>query len=237
MDKRLLAAIMCALLLTSCSLGSRRVITEERSVSGFDQVVFEGLGELTVTQGAEESMTIEAETNVMSRVTTEVKGSRLYIGMRPSLFGFSIVPTKPIRHNLQVREIRGLEVTGLGSVSAGAIRADRLRVDMNGGGKIVIRALDADLLELTLTGLGGCEVAGEVRHQDVLITGGGDYNGSDLASEKATIALTGLGKATVWAREELEVELTGAGSIEYYGTPRILQSISGLGRVKSLGTK
>jgi cytoskeletal protein CcmA (bactofilin family) len=225
------------LLLTSCSVGSRRVVTEERKVSGFDAVVFEGLGELTITQGDREALTIEAESNLISRITSEVKGSTLYIGLRPSLVGISIVPTKPIRHDLRVRDIRALEVTGLGSVSAGAIRADRLQVDMNGGGKIVIRALNADMLELTLSGLGGCEVAGEVRRQDILITGGGDYDGTDLASEEAEVTLTGLGKATVWASEELDIELTGAGSVEYYGNPRLTQSVTGLGRVRSLGIK
>jgi hypothetical protein len=238
MDKRLLAAIACILLLlASCSVGSRQVVTEERNVSGFDEVVFEGLGELTITQGDREALTVEAESNVMSRLTTEVKGNTLYIGLRPSLFGISIVPTKPIRHDLQVRDIRRLEVTGLGSVSAGAIRADRLRVDMSGGGKIVIRALDADVLELTLSGLGGCEVAGQVRRQDILIAGGGDYDGTDLASERAEVTLTGLGKATVWASEDLDVELTGAGSVEYYGNPRVTQSVTGLGRVRGLGIK
>jgi hypothetical protein len=237
MDKRLLTLMVCVLVLTSCSVGSRRVVTEERKVSGFDAVVFEGLGELTITQGDREALTVEAESNVMSRITTEVQGNTLYIGLRPSLLGISVVPTKPIRHDLQVRDIRALEVTGLGSVSAGAIRADRLRVDMNGGGKIVIRALNADLLELTLSGLGGCEVAGEVRRQGILITGGGEYDGTDLASEIAEVTLTGLGKATVWATEELDVELTGAGSVEYYGNPRVTQSVTGLGRVRSLGSK
>ncbi len=237
MNKRLLAALACTLLLTSCTVGSRRVVSEERSVSGFDVIVFEGLGELTITQGDQEALTVEAESNVISRVTTEVKGNTLYIGLRPSVLGISIVPTKPIRHDLQVRDIRRLEVTGLGSVSAGAIRSDRLRVDMNGGGKIVIRALKADMLELTLSGLGGCEVAGEVRRQAILITGGGDYDGTDLASDIAEVALSGLGKATVWASEELDIELTGTGSVEYYGNPRVTQSITGLGRVRSLGSK
>jgi hypothetical protein len=238
MDKRLLVASACALiLLTSCSVGSRRVVTEERNISGFDEIVFEGLGELTITQGDREALTIEAESNVMRRITTEVKDNRLYIGLRPSLIGISIVPTKPIRHDLHVRDLRRLEVTGLGSVSAGAIRTDRLRVDMNGGGKIVIRALDADTLELTLSGLGACEVAGEARRQDILITGGGDYDSTDLASDIAEVALAGLGKATVWASEELDIQLTGAGIVEYYTNPRITQSVTGLGRVRSLGSK
>jgi cytoskeletal protein CcmA (bactofilin family) len=238
MDKRPLVIAACVvLLLTSCSVGSRRVVTEERKVSGFDEIVFEGLGELTITQGDREALTVEAESNVISRITTEVKSNTLYIGLRPSLIGISVVPTKPIRHDLQVRDIRALEVTGLGSVSAGAIRADRLQVDMNGGGKIVIRVLDADVLELGLSGLGGCEVAGKVRRQDILITGGGDYDGAELASETADVTLTGLGKATVWASGELDIQLTGAGSVEYYGNPRVNQSVTGLGRVRSLGSK
>ena len=238
MNKRIVLIVMCvALLVTSCGLGSGRVVTSERSVSGFDAVVLEGLGELTITQGDEESLTIEAESNVMRRITTEVRGRTLYIGLQSAWFGISIVPTKPIRYDLTMSDIRTLDVTGLGSIYAGEVRTGQLDVDMSGAGEIVIRSLDADTLELSLGGLGACEVAGEVREQDILLTGGGDYNGRDLESDKADITLTGLGKAVVWATESLDIELTGAGSVEYYGSPRVTQNVSGLGRVKSLGPR
>jgi hypothetical protein len=237
MSRRILLLFSClALLVTSCAMGSRRVVTSTRGVRGFDEVILEGLGELTITQGEEETLSIEAESNVMGRITTEVKAGRLYIGWRSGPFGLSVVPTKPIRYDLTMRDIRALDLTGLGSIYAGQIEAHRLDVNMSGGGKVVIRSLSADRLTVELTGLGGCEVSGRTRRQEVLLTGGGDYDAADLESELATLMLTGLGKASVWVTEDLDITITGAGGVEYYGDPRVTQNVSGLGRVRSLGS-
>lgn len=237
-NKRFLVTVACVvLLLSSCAVGSRRVVTSDRSVSGFDRVVFEGLGELTITQGDRESLTIEAESNVMSRITTEVRGGTLYIDWRAGVFGFSVVPTKPLRYDLTMKDVRVLSLTGLGSLAAGEISTDRLDVGINGGGRVVIRSLRAADLDLGLTGLGQVEVGGAVDRQSIVVTGGGEYDGSDLESGVAAVTITGLGKATVWATESLDVELPGAGVVEYYGEPTVTQNVSGLGSVRSLGPR
>jgi hypothetical protein len=44
-----------------------------------------------------------------------------------------------------------------------------------------------------------------------------------------------VGKAIVWAVDELDISLSGVGSVEYYGKPRVKQNVSGIGHVKSKG--
>ena len=64
------------ILLTACSLssiqdsgetitGSGNVVTENRPVSGFDGVSHTGIGRVIITQGEEESLTIEADDNIL----------------------------------------------------------------------------------------------------------------------------------------------------------------------------
>ena len=240
MNKRILFSIgLIVLVLSSCTVGSRRVVTEDVKVSNFDQIDFSTIGELTITQGDRESLTIEAESNVMSRIRTSVSGGTLYIEMKTGGFPWigSVVPTKPVRYDLMVKELNSLDLSGVGSVYAGAIDTDRLNLDLSGAGKIVIRSLTADILKVDHTGLGQSELSGQVRRQEVILTGAGDYDAADLESEKAEVALTGLGKATVWATETLDIELSGAGSVSYYGNPRVTQNVTGLGKVKSLGSR
>ena len=222
-------------MLSSCTVGSRRVATEDVKVSNFDQVNFSTIGELTITQGDRESLMIEAESNVMSRITTSVRGGTLYIEMKSGIW--NVVPTKPLKYDLTVKELTALDLSGLGNVYAGAIDTDRLDLDVSGAGKIVIRSLTADILEVEHTGLGQCELSGQVRRQEVVLTGASEYDAADLESEKAEVVLTGLGKATVWATETLDIELSGAGSVSYYGNPRVTQNVTGLGKVKSLGSR
>ena len=228
---------LAVLLVSSCTVGSRTVVTEERRVSGFDQVDFSGMGELTITQGDRESLTIEAESNVIRRITTEMRRGTLHIGMRSGLFGSNVVPTKPIRYTLTMREITALDLSGLGSVYAGEIAADRLDLRLSGAGKTVIRSLNADVLVVEHSGVGGGELSGQVRSQEIRLSGAGDYDAADLQSETAEVVLSGIGRATVWASESLDAVLSGAGSVRYYGDPKVTQEVSGVGRVRGLGSR
>ena len=225
------------LLLSSCTIGSRRIVTETRAVSDFDEVIFEGIGELDITQGDRESLTIEAESNVMRRIITEVRGGTLHIRMRRGLLGLGVVPTKSTRYDLTMKDIRSLDLSGVGTISAEEIIADDLHIDVSGAGSVGIDELVADGLTVDHSGLGKCEVAGRVERQSVDITGAGEYDGSDLEGQIVDIRLSGLGRGTVWANERLDIELSGAGTVRYYGDPRVTQDISGVGSVRSLGDR
>lgn len=75
---------LTALLFTAClgKRGSGNLITEEREVSDFDRVELASDGELMLTQGGSESLIIEAEDNVMSYITSEVRGGTLVLGLK-----------------------------------------------------------------------------------------------------------------------------------------------------------
>lgn len=234
MKKRILFSIgLIVLLLSSCTFGSRRVVTEDIRVSNFDQINFSTIGELTITQGDRESLMIEAESNVMGRIASTVRGGTLYIEMKSGIW--SVVPTKPVRYDLTGKELTALDLSGVGSVYAGAIDTDRLDLDISGTGEVAIRSLTADSLELKHTGVGKCELAGQVRRQEVRLTGAGEYDAADLESESVKVELSGVGKATVWATDVLDIQLSGVGQVSYYGDPRVTENVGGLGKVESLG--
>src|SRR5512134_3419247 len=50
--------------------GSGNVITQTREVGDFDKVSFSSFGELTIQQGESESLSIEAEDNVLAEIET-----------------------------------------------------------------------------------------------------------------------------------------------------------------------
>ncbi len=80
MPKQLPAIVLALLLVSSgCSTvsGSGNVVTETRQVSGFNRIDLAGSGEVTIQQGDAESLTIEADDNVLPRLTSEVSNSTL----------------------------------------------------------------------------------------------------------------------------------------------------------------
>ena len=205
-------------------MSTNDVLTETREVSDFDRVALTGFGELVITQGEEESLTIEAHQDILSRIETEVKDGKLIIGISGSWLdwlgdvltaGFT---RKRIRYDLTVKQFTGLEVLGAARVKVANIETDRLALELRGAGDVNLESLDAERLKVDLPGAGKIGVAGRVAEQTVTISGAGSYDA-----------------ATVWAVEELDATIRGIGSVSYYGTPKVSKEITGPGSVKSLG--
>jgi len=85
--------------------GSGNVTTQTRPVSGISAVSLTWIGELTITQGDSEGLTIEAEDNILPLIATRVEDGKLIIGLVDTVAGNSVVPTKPVKYNLQVKTL------------------------------------------------------------------------------------------------------------------------------------
>jgi hypothetical protein len=188
---------------------SEGVTSESREVSGFDEVELNGVGNLSIEQTGSESLTVEAEADVLPKIRTEVKDGRLIIGPEP---GASIHTTEPIEYTLTVEILSALEVSGSGDVEAEDISTDELTVAIGGSGEV--------------------EISGEADRQEVEISGSGDYQAEDLESKEAKVEVGGAGSAVVNSSNELEAEVSGSGTVEYVGDPRVRQDVSGAGEVK-----
>lgn len=192
--------------------GSGNVISQTFKVNNFHQVSLDGAGELNVTFGEKESLTIEAEDDVMEMIKVEVKGGELTLGFKEH---YRIVPTKTIKFYLTAKTLDSLTVNGAGDVSIEDISGDNLDVTINGAAEVT--------------------VSGKVDEQHVTFNGAGKYEGDDLESEDARVEINGFGDATVWATGTLNAVIDGAGSLNYYGRPQVTQYINGAGSVESKG--
>ena len=222
-------------------MSTGNLVTESREVSNFDRVVLREYGELAITQGERESLTVEADQDILPRIKTEVRDGRLVIGIGGGWLdklGDALATSltgKRINYSLTVKKLTGLEIHGAGRVSASNIETDRLALRLGGAGQVNIEHLTAELLEVDLPGVGKIGLTGQVAEQRIVISGAGNYSAPKLESKKASVDLRGAGKATVWAVEDLDATIRGLGSVEYYGSPSVKQTVSGLGSVTSLG--
>jgi hypothetical protein len=216
----LLAIAIMTLGLASCrtnynvTKGSGKLATETREVSNFTGLVFAGMGDITITQGETESLTIEAEDNVLPRITTQVQNGKLTIGFDSKQ---PVSPTRPIRFALSVKNLDLIALTGAGSIQMTDFKAERIALDVSGAGTI--------------------NVSGKTDSQDVTITGFGSYNGRNFESQISRVAISGAGSATVWANTNLDVHVSGAGTVNYYGNAVAQRVISGAGSVNKLESK
>lgn len=217
-----LVLLVLGLTVSACTIplryeeGSGVLITEQRDVSGFDRVSFEGFGTLIITHGSEESLTIEAEDNILPRIETKVRGGTLEIGFNTNRWQDIVRPTKSITYTLTVIALDGIALSGAGSIEANGI--------------------DAERFDVTLSGAGSIEISGYAGTQEINVSGAGSYDSGELQSESIDVNISGAGSATVWATESLDVNISGVGNVSYYGDPQVREAISGLGNLKALGS-
>ncbi|NNJ10102.1 hypothetical protein EKD04_007165 [Chloroflexales bacterium ZM16-3] len=208
-----IGAIIAALLLAGCAQrvgplikGSGPVIREERPASGVRAVEFGAFGSLEIVQGDEEGLTLLGQGNILPHIISEVDGDT----MRISVDG-SVDPTYGLQMRLRVRELRSIVAGGAGGISASGISGDSLSISVVGANTVT--------------------VAGVVREQTVTLSGAGSYDGSALASQRATVTIDGFADAVVRVEEQLLANISGNGSVEYFGEPRVIDNITGLGQV------
>jgi hypothetical protein len=237
----IITILITALVIGACGInlnidvdkGSGNVITEERSVSGFDKLDLSGIGDVTLIQGDKEALTIEAEDNIIKHITTEVRNGTLYISFDRK----AILPTKSIKFSLTMRSIRGLDTKGVSDITAASIVTDELEIGISGTGNINLEKLTADRLTVNVSGAGNFQAEGVVNSQKVSLSGAGNYEGEDLQSKTAEVTITGIGRITLWTTDNLDVTISGTGGVDYYGTPQITQQISGVGKINHKGDK
>jgi hypothetical protein len=241
---RLLGSALAALLLLGCGnfgfnviRGSGTVKTETREASGFHAVTLAGLGDLAITQGDSEGLTIEAEDNLLPYITTEVNNGRLAIGIKSGTSNISLAPTKPIKYNLQVKTLDSIGLSGAGNITTPSLTGDKLDLNTSGAGNMSLAKIQVKQLTTSMSGAGNATLDGQADGQDVSLSGLGNYSAGNLQSKTASVTVSGAGSATVWVGQTLTVRISGAGAVSYYGSPQVQQTISGVGSVKSLGPK
>jgi Putative auto-transporter adhesin, head GIN domain len=189
--------------------GSGPVKTQSRPIAEFSSISFKSEGRVTVQQTGKESLTISAEENLLPLLESRVTDRMLYLG---TVNNTDIDPTKPIEFVVEVKNLEGLNMTGVGSIEAKGVQGKRLVVSLTGVGDMTI-AGSADVLDLTLSGVGS-------------------YRGEAFKTKQAIVRSSGVGSVVVNVSEQLDASVSGVGSVEYVGSPQVQKSGRGVGTVK-----
>lgn len=217
--------------------GSGVVKTETRQVAEFQSISVDYPADITIRQGDSESITIEAEDNLLPQLATEVRNGALYFENTERNWRERVNPSKSVRVTIIVVELNKIQFPTAGKMQVEGLETDSLAISVSGAGKVTLTDLDAGNLDFTLSGAGNIFADGVTQKLQLRISGLGKFNGEDLQSQEAEIRISGAGSATVWVKNELDASISGAGSIDYYGNPQVSERISGVGSVRKIGDK
>ena len=189
--------------------GSGTLRTESRDVGDFSTIELTGSGNVIIEQNGTESLSIEAEDNLLPDLTSDVSSDTLRLGTKE---GVDLDPTLLVTYRVTVDDLAGLRLSGSGSVTATGITTPAISIDISGSGDVT--------------------VDGTADSQTVTISGSGNYNAGDLETRYSTAEISGSGNVTVNALDTLDAEISGSGNTTYTGTPQVTQDISGSGELR-----
>lgn len=249
-----LPSLACNALSMNHIQGSGKIVTQEVNVSNFDSVSLEGSGDVYIQQGQTESLTVEADDNIMPVLINKVVGNQLVLTTKPNQ---SLEPSQKVVYRITVKDLTGLSLKGSGNFFVSPVKSNsmdislngsgdinmddlatsKLSVDLNGSGNVSIDKLATTSNDVTVNGSGDVKLAGQADSQNVTYSGSGKYLAGDLETNSADIRVPGSADLTVWVKEKLNVSINGSGTVSYYGTPTVSQTGQGSGKLNSLGAK
>ncbi|MEL6721324.1 MAG: head GIN domain-containing protein [Bacteroidota bacterium] len=201
------------LLFTTCEQDrikvSEVIISEERSIESFEQVIIEGIANVYLEYDENTSLIVEANDNIIDRIRTTSDGRNLRIETDFELKNYD-------------KATIDVYVTN-----------PKLSVLMNEGiGDISIRDFE-DLEELRIMneGVGNIEVRGTAKQLTLNTSGVGEFNGFNFLVTTCVAQQSGVGNIEVNVEDDLRGELSGVGHIYYKGNPEINVQRTGVGTV------
>jgi len=224
--------------------GNGNMTTETRSLSAFSIMINEGAFDVYIIQDSVSEVTIEAESNLISHIDTDVSGTTLTIDTRDNLKN-----TKPMKLYIRTPDVNGVTLSGSGIIDLGSISTDNIEVSLSGSGDIS-GIVNAGFISVSINGSGSADMGVQCNQIETSISGSGDmyfdglattahYNISGSGAVKAYnlelsncyTNISGSGNMYVHATEILDVKISGSGSVYYIGTPQINIDITGSGSV------
>jgi|SRR5262245_35066433 len=192
----------------STTQGSGVPATQTRDVAAFKSVELAGANNVVVRVGGEQSVVVNADDNLVDRVTTDVHSGTLVIANTSG--GFTT--NSPMSVDVDVPTLDALTLTG--------------------SGNIVVTGIDAESLEVSLPGSGMITGDGTATRLDVRVDGSGMVQFAELVASDVRAAVAGSGSVFITATKSLAASVSGSGAIVYAGNPQdVTRSVTGTGAI------
>ncbi len=212
--------------------GNGNVVEENRTVESFSSIDIGGVLNVYLTQGDTESVTVEADENLLDLIITENRGNTLVVKLKK---GVDIKKAKEKNVYITLRSIDELEVGGVVNVkTTNALTADAFDLDIGGVGNTDLE-LRCNQLDAKASMVGNLTLRGAVQEANIKNGGVGSLKAFDLKVDRLTIKNSGVGSAEVQAQDEISITSSGVGSVRYKGDAAVKElSTSGVGKVKKM---
>lgn len=223
---------LLVLVLTGCTddifiKGNGIVTSETRFASPFTEVNSSGSFYVQITPGESWSITVNAESNLLPYIDTDISHGVLELTVRGVRH---LTNTRPMEIYVTTPVLKAIRLSGSGDITSGLFAGEEFSVLLSGSGNIKTAFLSEEA-DLTLSGSGNIEVNGNTEKGRLTISGSGKIMGYNLKVKDCTATISGSGDVYVYPLTKLHANIMGSGYVFYAGDPQVSSYITGSGKV------
>ncbi len=227
--KTLIKAVSCAAIMTGMGVvgASADDASEQmRALDTFTSIRNKGSFEVYVTVGDTQSVKVTADSDIIDKVETEVRGDTLHIELerKNNWSGYRNIDV--LRVDITVKNLEAVRVDGSGDYEVRGLNGGDFRANVNGSGDIELIDAKADRLSIGIKGSGDVEASGECNTLDVEVKGSGDVSGRKMSCKAGDISIMGSGDVSATLKESVDVGIMGSGDVTVWGKPEKVKSRS-----------
>ena len=202
--------------------GNGHVVKKERSVSGFDGVKASSGIDVYLSQGDNESVTVEADENLHEYIKTEVRDNILHVYTDH----ISIRHAERERVYVTIKDVKSLRTSSAGNiVGETPIKCDDIEIGASSSGDISLE-LHAKKVDLDISSAGDIKLTGDAESLRASLSSAGSLKAFDFEVKEADVSVSSAGDADINATDKLVARASSAGDINYKGNPKFLDSHS-----------
>ncbi len=207
-------------------VGNGEVTVENRPVDDFEELTFCCNLRVELTQGPTTEVRVEAESNLLPYVKTEVSGKRLRIGFRDNV---NFRSKEPIVVYVTVPTLTyiGGEAGGQLQMQS-AFTGERMELEAGSAAFIEAEFSGAELRARADSG-GHIEVKGSGKSVDAAASSGGAVSAQHYLAERGEAEASSGGGVDINVSEALEADASSGGRVSYRGEATNINVRSGSG--------
>ncbi len=187
--------------------GSGKEATENRTVGTFSRISVEGSATLDTEIGANTTVVVTIDDNLLPLIQTKVEGDTLHIYSKESYN-----TSRGLKVKITTPTLDGVAVSGACNIHA--------------------VGLDSKNFELNISGAGDAHLTGKAEALAIQLSGAGSVEASQLVAKNVQVVISGAASAEVYASQSLDATVSGTGSVQYKGNPpTVRKNVSGVGSI------
>src|SRR5450631_2545997 len=177
--------------------GNGQIKKETRELSNFTSLSSQGSMNVQIAYGNSNSITVEADENLLPYIETTVENGKLSIKSKKNV---NLKSSSKMNVYVSMTKINSLQLSGSGNINgSGAFTNDgKTGIGVSGSGNLT---LNFDTF----------------KDLDLSIAGSGNIDCSDISSNDVDAKISGSGNVKVYVSNSIDAKISGSGNVFYKG--------------------